>query len=70
MLLVLIVAVLIFFGIAHEIVKHLFGPETADTLLMDVGMWVAMVVFVLTPIGFAIYAMVCLVRWLAGKKET
>ena len=70
MLLLLIVAVLIFFGVVHEIVKHLFGPETADTFLMDAGMWMAMVAFVLTPIGFTIYAMVCLARWFVGKKET
>jgi hypothetical protein len=69
MLMFLFIVVLIFFGVIHEIVKHLFGPETADTLLLDVAMWVAMVVFVLTPIGFAIYAIVCLARWLIGKKK-
>jgi hypothetical protein len=69
LLFLLIVVVPIFFAVAYEILKLIFSPEQADTLLMDAGMWLAMVVFVLTPIGFAIYAMVCLARWLVGKKE-
>jgi len=65
----LVVGVPILVGIAHWIVARVSDPETADNLLMDVGMTAAAMVLLLTPAGLAIYAIVRLAKWLIGKKE-
>jgi hypothetical protein len=65
----LLIGVLIFFEVFHGILKLLFGLEEADTIFMDVMMWGAELVFVLTPIGLAIYGVIFLARWLVGKKR-
>ena len=65
----LVVGLPILAGMAHGIVAWLFDRDTADKLLMDVGMTATAMVLVLTPIGAAIYAIVCLARWRGEKKE-
>lgn len=58
-----------FLRVGHEIINRLWGVELADKLFMDAMTLLWMVLVGLTPIGLAIYAMMRLVRWFAGKKE-
>ena len=68
-LLSVIISLSIFFRVGHEIINRLWGVELADKLFMDAMTLLWMVLVGLTPIGLAIYAMMRLVRWFAGKKE-
>jgi len=56
------------FGLVHVIVARIWGPETADNFLMNAGMLAGMLL-VLAPIALAAYALVCIAKWLVGKKE-
>src|SRR5215510_15623951 len=64
----LLVGVPVLLAAVHAIAERVSGLEAADTLLMDIIMWASVLVFVLTPIGFAIYGTVRVARWLLNKK--
>jgi predicted permease len=68
LLFALVIGVPAIFGLVHVIVARIWGPETADNFLMNAGMLAGMVL-VFAPIGLAAYAMVCVAKWLVGKKE-
>ncbi len=64
---VLIVGVLAFVGLARAIVARLFGPNAADQFLIN-AMMLAGALVALLLIGFVVYGLISVARWLLGKK--
>lgn len=71
-ILFLLIAVPLCVAIFRAIIERVFGHEAAENFsnfVFGAMMWGAELALLLAPIGLAVYGLVRLVRWLAGKKK-